>query len=185
MHATFYPVCVCTRARSWGSLGRIQEQHRKHLSAMRKRARSNSGQEWRYGQERLAEREGTEGGIPFRTPFCLLSFPSHVRHQVYNSFLVTPMGLRHGLCASSRGSTSRGLCFGARAGWKKYRFWNTYGEYQVRGRCIFHRCILILFSGVEPLWIRRFNQKSLIKFNAGLGVIVRNRRVSLNENILE
>lgn len=47
-----------------------------------------------------------EGGIPFRTPFCLVSFPSHVRHRVYNSFLVTLMGLRYGL-RLSQGSTSR------------------------------------------------------------------------------
>jgi len=54
---------------------------------------------WKVGGDeegRWEERE-TKGGIPFRTPFCLASFPSHVRHRVYNSFLVTPMGLRHGL----------------------------------------------------------------------------------------
>lgn len=57
----------------------------------------------------MGERKGTEGGIPFRTPFCLVSFPSHVRHRVYNSFLVTPMGLRHGMCLSARVHFTRSI----------------------------------------------------------------------------
>lgn len=47
--------------------------------------------------------KGRRDGIPFRTPFCLVSFPSHVRHRVYNSFLVTPMGLHHGLVPLRKG----------------------------------------------------------------------------------
>lgn len=56
------------------------------LYCMRKRVRSN-----RAG--RSSYTEGTRGNIPFRVPFCLVWFPSHVRHWVYNSFLVTPMGI--------------------------------------------------------------------------------------------
>jgi len=89
---------------------------------MRKRVRS-------YGAGRRAGRKGGNGGnIPFRVPFCLVWFPSHVRHRVYNSFLVTPMGLRHGLCLSARVHFTRSVRFGARAGWKKYCFWNTYAN---------------------------------------------------------